>query len=94
MIAITLPGPYSLVWGVAVVLFFGEILLALSYDGEDTFSAAAIIALMYLTYCQLWIVVVMPAWYLDRVRKQKHTWAKTVRFTPQARAPGDAQKNI
>ena len=87
-VAITLPGPYSLVWGVAVVLFFAEILLALSYDGEDSFGATLVIALMYLTYCQLWIIVVMRAFYLDKIKRRKHTWAKTVRFTPAPRGGG------
>ena len=80
LVAITLPGPYAIVWGVAIVLFFAEIMLALSYDREDSFGALLLIALMYVTYCQLWIYIVARAFWLDVVRKEKQTWAKTVRF--------------
>ncbi|MBL0173827.1 MAG: glycosyltransferase family 2 protein [Ignavibacteria bacterium] len=80
VIAITLPGPYELVWAVAIVLFFAEIILALSYDREDSFSSLFIIALMYVTYCQFWIYIVARAFWLDVVKKEKQTWAKTVRF--------------
>jgi cellulose synthase/poly-beta-1,6-N-acetylglucosamine synthase-like glycosyltransferase len=80
LVTITLPGPYTLVWLVAVVLFFAEIVLALSYDGEDSAAAFLYIGLMYFTYCQLWIFIVARAMYLDLIRKEKHTWAKTVRF--------------
>lgn len=84
LVAITLPGPYALVWAIAIVLFFAEIVLALSYDREDSFGAMALIGLMYLTYCQLWLYVVARAFYLDVIRKEKQTWAKTVRFQVRA----------
>lgn len=80
LVAITLPGPYSVVWALAVVLFFAELQLALSYDREDSLRSVGLIALMYLFYCQLWIVVVGRAFYMDLVRKERHTWVKTVRF--------------
>lgn len=35
---------------------------------------------MYLTYCQLWLVVVARAFWMDVIRKERMTWAKTVRF--------------
>jgi hypothetical protein len=35
---------------------------------------------MYFTYCQLWIYVVLRAWYQDYVKREKRTWVKTVRF--------------
>ncbi len=80
LVAITLPGPYTLVWILAIVLFFAELQLALSYDREDSFRSIGLIALMYLFYCQLWIVVVARAFYLDLVRKERRTWVKTARF--------------
>ncbi|MDH7514697.1 MAG: glycosyltransferase [Bacteroidota bacterium] len=79
-VAITLPGPYTLVWVIAVVLFLAEILLALAYDGEDSLEALGIVGLMYFTYCQLWLYVVARAFWLDVVRKRPRTWEKTVRF--------------
>jgi cellulose synthase/poly-beta-1,6-N-acetylglucosamine synthase-like glycosyltransferase len=80
LVAIPLPGPYSMVWVLAVVLFFGEILLALSYDREDSMKAILYMGLMYFTYCQLWIVVVARAFYLDIIKKEQRVWVKTVRF--------------
>ncbi len=80
VIAIPLPGPYTLVWIMAVVLFFAEIMLALSYDREDTPLALLLIGVMYLTYCQLWLVVVGLAFYKDVIRKESMSWAKTTRF--------------
>jgi hypothetical protein len=35
---------------------------------------------MYFTYCQLWIYIVLKAVYSDKIKKEKRTWAKTVRF--------------
>lgn len=80
LVSITLPGPYTLVWVIAIVLFFAEIMLALSYDREDSFAAMLTIGLMYFTYCQLWLYVVARAFYLDVIKREKQTWAKTVRF--------------
>jgi cellulose synthase/poly-beta-1,6-N-acetylglucosamine synthase-like glycosyltransferase len=83
LIAIPLPGPYTLVWVMAIVLFFAEIMLALSYDREDTPTSFFLIGLMYLTYCQLWLVVVGMAFYKDVIRKEKMSWVKTIRFQPE-----------
>jgi hypothetical protein len=62
------------------VLFIFEILLAVSFDREDRMGNIWLVALMYFTYCQLWIYIVLRAWYLDYVKKEKRTWVKTVRF--------------
>jgi len=80
LVAITLPGPYTLVWILAIILFLAEIFLAISYDGEDSLRSFWYIGLMYFTYCQLWIFVVARAFFLDLGRKEKHEWDKTVRF--------------
>lgn len=91
LIAIPLPGPYTLVWIMAVVLFLAEIMLALSYDREDGPVALLLAALMYLTYCQLWLVVVVRAFWMDVVRREKMTWAKTVRFSVEE-VPGGRKR--
>jgi len=80
VVTISLPGPYTAVWIVGIILFLLEILLALSYDREDSLSNILITFLMYFTYCQLWIYVVAKAIYLDFVKREKRTWVKTVRF--------------
>ncbi len=80
VVSIQLPGPYNIVWVLAIFLFFAEIMLALSYDREDSFKALCLMGLMYFTYCQLWIFIVGRAFYLDIIKKEKSTWVKTVRF--------------
>lgn len=80
VVSIALPGPYTFVWVMAFVLFIFEIMLAISYDNEDSWEAGWLILLMYFTYCQMWIYIVVKASYLELVRKDKHVWVKTVRF--------------
>jgi cellulose synthase/poly-beta-1,6-N-acetylglucosamine synthase-like glycosyltransferase len=80
LISIALPGPYTFVWIMAFVLFLFEITLAISYDGEDTIGNFGLLVLMYFTYCQLWIYVVLKAIYRENIRKEKRVWEKTVRF--------------
>jgi len=80
LISIALPGPYSFVWIMAFILFIFEIVLAISFDEEDSFGKVGLIMLMYFTYCQLWIYIVLKAAYAEYIKKEKHTWAKTIRF--------------
>ncbi len=80
VIIILLPGPYTAVWILAVVLFLLEIFLVLSYDREDTPGNFLLMVLMYITYCQLWIYVVGRALWADIVTKESRTWVKTERF--------------
>ncbi|MGA2624593.1 MAG: glycosyltransferase [Bacteroidota bacterium] len=88
VVNISLPGPYTTVWLVALFLFLLEILLALSYDREDKPLNILLTFLMYFTYCQLWIYIVGKAIYLDVIKKEKRTWVKTVRFDVQ---PGESK---
>ena len=83
LVSMTLPGPYTVVWAMAFVLFVFEILLAVSFDGEDRLKNVGLIILMYFTYCQFWIYLVIKAFYLDYIKKEKRTWDKTVRFAVQ-----------
>ncbi len=80
VISIPLPGPYSVVWLMAFVLFIFEIMLAISFDKEDNFQNLGLILIMYFTYCQLWIFVMLRAFYLDNIKKEANVWDKTVRF--------------
>lgn len=80
IISIPLPGPYSIVWIVAIILFMFEILLAVSFDKEDNWKNLGLILIMYFTYCQLWIFVMLRAFYLENIKKATHEWDKTVRF--------------
>ena len=79
-ISIPLPGPFTVVWVSAFFLFLFEILLAISFDREDNWKNIGLILLMYFTYCQLWIFVMLRAFYLENIKRATHTWDKTVRF--------------
>jgi cellulose synthase/poly-beta-1,6-N-acetylglucosamine synthase-like glycosyltransferase len=83
LISMPLPGPYTAVWILAFLLFMIEIFLAISYDGEDSFRNAGLIAVMYFSYCQLWVYVVLKAFYVERIKKEGRVWDKTVRFEVQ-----------
>jgi cellulose synthase/poly-beta-1,6-N-acetylglucosamine synthase-like glycosyltransferase len=83
LISIPLPGPFTIVWLMAFILFMFEILLAVSFDKEDNLKNLGLVLLMYFTYCQLWIFVMLRAFYLENIKKAKHTWDKTIRFDVQ-----------
>lgn len=96
LVVITLPGPYTTVWILAVILFLLEIFLALSYDREDTLTNLLLASMIYLTYCQFWIYVVLKGLYLDLIKKQERVWVKTIRFDASTEGTGSskAKKNI
>jgi cellulose synthase/poly-beta-1,6-N-acetylglucosamine synthase-like glycosyltransferase len=83
LIQIPIPGPYKEVWLFAYVLFFLEIVIALSREKEDSPFNIFLIALAYFTYCQLWILVVLKAAFDDFILKREHVWVKTQRFKIQ-----------
>jgi cellulose synthase/poly-beta-1,6-N-acetylglucosamine synthase-like glycosyltransferase len=78
-----LPGPFFIVWIAAFVLFIFEIMLAISFDREDKPKNLFLILIMYFSYCQLWIIIMFKAFYLDKIKKEGHVWDKTVRFDVQ-----------
>jgi hypothetical protein len=80
IVHIPLPGPYSAVWIIAIGLFMVEIMLAISFDHEDNWTNFGLVLIMYFTYCQLWIWVMLKAFYLENIKKAAHVWDKTVRF--------------
>jgi cellulose synthase/poly-beta-1,6-N-acetylglucosamine synthase-like glycosyltransferase len=80
LVSIALPGPYTIVWIFAFFLYVLELFLAISYDSEDSLTSIGLIIIMYFTYCQFWIYVVIRAVYAEYVRKDKRVWDKTVRF--------------
>jgi cellulose synthase/poly-beta-1,6-N-acetylglucosamine synthase-like glycosyltransferase len=80
LVSMSLPGPYTFVWVTSLILFIFEIFLSISYDKEDNFKNLALIILMYFSYCQLWIYVVIKSAYHDFIMKEKHVWDKTIRF--------------
>jgi cellulose synthase/poly-beta-1,6-N-acetylglucosamine synthase-like glycosyltransferase len=82
VVSMALPGPYTFVWMMAFVLFLLEILLAISYDREDRPRQLGLITLMYFTYCQFWIYVVIRAMWVEYVQRKGRVWDKTERWSP------------
>jgi cellulose synthase/poly-beta-1,6-N-acetylglucosamine synthase-like glycosyltransferase len=80
LVTILLPGPYTFVWITSLILFLFELFLSISYDREDTMTNLFIIVLMYFSYSQLWIYVVIKSAYQDFIKKEKTIWHKTERF--------------
>ena len=80
LVSMSLPGPYTYVWAMAFILYLMEITLAVSFDSEDKIKNFFLMILMYFSYCQLWIYIVLKAVWVEYVKKEGRTWDKTVRF--------------
>jgi cellulose synthase/poly-beta-1,6-N-acetylglucosamine synthase-like glycosyltransferase len=94
VIRVDIPGPYTAVWFSAYALYLAEVFFVLSYEKEDTLGNLFVTALMYFTYCQMWIYVVFKSLIMDLTRYRVGVWDKTVRFktadAPEASAPSKA----
>ena len=80
ILGVDVPGPYTAVWISAFFMYLLEIVLVLSYENEDHPLNILITALMYFTYCQMWIYVVFRGFYLDLFKKRMGIWDKTERY--------------
>lgn len=83
-IKISLPGNFFIIWLLAYLMFMLEINIALTMEkGEFNRENTLIIALMYFTYCQLWILVSLSgilSFFKDKLLGGKNIWYKTERF--------------
>lgn len=74
-----------ILWGLAFLLFVAEVAIALSIERtEMTRKNFLYILLMYFTYSQMWILLVMYSLFLEIKRVllgQEVTWYKTERFS-------------
>jgi len=77
---VSIYGPFTEVWILALVLYMLEIMLSLTYNREDTPSNILLSLFMYFTYSQAWLVVVFRAFWADYIKREKRVWDKTVRF--------------
>jgi cellulose synthase/poly-beta-1,6-N-acetylglucosamine synthase-like glycosyltransferase len=80
IVNVRIQGPFLEVWIAAYMLFVSEIVLMLSREtDEDSAKNIFFVILMYFTYCQLWLVVVVSAFIKDFIKKEKSAWYKTER---------------
>ncbi len=80
LVNIKVIGPYWILWSLAFLLFIIEILIALSFEKEDSFKSLALAFIAYLTYTKLWVFVVLRSFYQEYIQKKDRAWAKTERF--------------
>jgi cellulose synthase/poly-beta-1,6-N-acetylglucosamine synthase-like glycosyltransferase len=80
LVHVRLIGPYAELWLLAFLLYVLEVMIALSFEREDSLLNLLVTVLAYLTYTKLWVFIVLKSLYHDFVQKKKRTWAKTERF--------------
>lgn len=80
----TIAGLSSFLWLLAVILFVsGTFITLITEKGEMRLSNLWIIMLMYISYCQLWMIVVAYGMYnyiKDLLFKREVKWYKTERY--------------
>ncbi|RKN85678.1 glycosyltransferase family 2 protein [Paenibacillus ginsengarvi] len=80
----TIAGLSAFLWFLAILLFvIGTFVTITTEKGEMTFSNLAIILLMYVSYCQMWLAVVLFGMYQyskDVLLVREVKWYKTERF--------------
>ncbi|MDF2645134.1 MAG: ydaM [Paenibacillus sp.] len=80
----TIAGFSSFLWVLAITLFVvGTFITLVTEKGEMRLSNIWIILLMYVSYCQMWMVVAAYGMYTylkDLVFKREAKWYKTERF--------------
>ncbi|WP_099221969.1 glycosyltransferase family 2 protein [Listeria costaricensis] len=80
----TLAGLSTTLWLLAILLFVAGTFITLTTEqGEISLSNFLYICLMYVTYCQLWMIVAAYGFYIflkDTILKRETKWYKTERF--------------
>ncbi len=80
-IKLGLVGPFTFIWFLAMMLFFMQSLIAMSLEEEESFLNILLSLIMYVTYCQVWIIIVFRAFWIDVIRRRRGTvWEKTIRY--------------
>jgi len=82
VVHIRVPGPYLQLWGLAFLLFLMEVLVALAFEDEDSWSSLGLAVVAYLTYTKLWVFIVIKSVLEEYVFRSKKTWVKTERVEP------------
>ncbi|MBZ0272355.1 glycosyltransferase [bacterium] len=89
VVKLGLIGPFTFIWFLAAMLFFMQQLIAISLEEEESFKNIVLSMLMYVTYCQVWIVVIVRAFWMDMLAGRKKTkWDKTVRYRIREKEAG------
>ena len=83
-VKVTVSANFLLLWVLAYVLYILEVAITLTIEkGEGTTENILLVAIMYFTYSQLWLIVTLNSMiqYLkDKLFKREVKWYKTERF--------------
>ena len=79
LVHIRVIGPYFELWILAVCLYVLEVMLALSFEREDSFSNLFVSVIAYRTYTKLWVFIVLRSFWFEYIRKESRAWDKTQR---------------
>ena len=81
-----------ILWGLAFFLFLTEVMITLSIEKTElTKQNILIVVLMYFTYSQVWIALVVYSLCVEaksRLLKQEVKWYKTERYNQQQKKSG------
>lgn len=84
IISINIPFDFMTIWILSYVLFILQVAITLSMEkGEGSTGNIFLVALMYFTYSQMWLLVAikgMIGYFLDIIHKREVKWYKTERF--------------
>ncbi len=84
LITYNIAGNTVLLWILAYLVFVLEMAIALSMEkGESNAKNIGLVALMYFTYCQMWLIVALKGvwqYIKDSVLGLEAKWYKTERF--------------
>ncbi|MGL5694666.1 MAG: glycosyltransferase [Peptostreptococcaceae bacterium] len=81
---VSIPFNFLIVWILSYILFILQVSITLSMEkGEGGIENIFLVALMYFTYSQMWLVVAikgMIGYFKDVIYKREVKWYKTERF--------------
>lgn len=87
-----------ILWVLAYFLYVTEVMIALSIERTElNVKNFLIVLLMYFTYSQLWIVLVVYALYLEIKRvlfRQELKWYKTERFSADKKSVPPSERQV
>lgn len=84
LVEISIPFNFLIIWILSYILFIIQVSITLTMEkGEDDISNILLVALMYFTYSQMWLLVAikgMFSYFSDLIHKREAKWYKTERF--------------
>lgn len=84
LVEISIPLNFWIIWILSYILFILQVSITLSMEkGEGDLTNILLVALMYFTYSQMWLIVAIKGMFgylSDTINKREAKWYKTERF--------------